>query len=765
MAFFTRPRLDNLQFQQQSSDNLTLSGSTIFSKTIGGISLYDDQSDTIIPIDASNPFDGAALIYSGGTLIFRQGGGGGAAFLDNVGGGSGLIYNAGSSTGATSNLRTISGGSGVVIETIGDTIVVNASGGLLGKPNSGLVGDQDDDYDDGLFPFTSGTTVGKAVDDINEFLGLLAPAQPPILDNQNTLGGFVEGKLSFGATKNDIGYANVTAGQTAGALDINDNFPIVGFRKGLTQNSILTNNNIFGVLNDDVAGNETAAGVPFEENAFRDGSVGTLSLYLNGIIIDVLDLFLTDNAIDGLSGYLSVGQAKAVKFDNGNDFGGAKYRQGDFTIPTSLLRDGYNYVRVIHSDGSNFTRTTNFTDWVYDDNTENIDFVAVNNGATFESVNLSGSRLISGVEYYTSGNVVYEGTASNVYKNVYSNSTTAIRFLNRINLASSPSSILVSGAGIVNGSNTALPNLNTNVQNPQDTLITISATLDINTDRVLGRKNFQSAGSLPSGELRSSINVLHPFNAKAFNKAANITSSEVSETGVLLYNVNQTSNSSSENFTGEIYRLKSRNYSGTLYSNLLGGLYNWESSLSLIGTNAEHNTGMLVFNGGLYYPNSSELNSDYNIINGNFDSLTYSPANNVNYTSASGIRNYYRKFSATTTTALATIQGGIVHDGDTTTFLTNPATQGTPTANRIKFEVLIKRVDGSSIGYMNPFSTDFASQSGVSNVTLSQSGRRTNFSFTLGQGRVDNGDIIIVRLFFSPDYNQKINLIEFTNIN
>ena len=765
MAFFTRPRLDNLQFQQQSSDNLTLSGSTIFSKTIGGISLYDDQSDTIIPIDASNPFDGAALIYSGGTLIFRQGGGGGAAFLDNVGGGSGLIYNAGSSTGATSNLRTISGGSGVVIETIGDTIVVNASGGLLGKPNSGLVGDQDDDYDDGLFPFTSGTTVGKAVDDINEFLGLLAPAQPPILDNQNTLGGFVEGKLSFGATKNDIGYANVTAGQTAGALDINNNFPIVGFRKGLTQNSLLTNNNIFGVLNDNVVGNETAAGVPFEDNAFRDGSVGTLSLYLNGIIIDVLDLFLTDNATNGLSGYLSVGQAKAVKFDNGNDFGGAKYRQGDFTIPTSLLRDGYNYVRVIHSDGSNFTRTTNFTDWVYDDNTENIDFVAVNNGATFESVNLSGSRLISGVEYYTSGNVVYEGTASNVYKNVYSNSTTAIRFLNRINLASSPSSILVSGAGIVNGSNTALPNLNTNVQNPQDTLITISATLDINTDRVLGRKNFQSAGSLPSGELRSSINVLHPFNAKAFNKAANITSSEVSETGVLLYNVNQTSNSSSENFTGEIDRLKSRNYSGTLYSNLLGGLYNWESSLSLIGTNAEHNTGMLVFNGGLYYPNSSELNSDYYIINGNFDSLTYSPANNVNYTSASGIRNYYRKFSATTTTALATIQGGIVHDGDTTTFLTNPATQGTPTANRIKFEVLIKRVDGSSIGYMNPFSTDFASQSGVSNVTLSQSGRRTNFSFTLGQGRVDNGDIMIVRLFFSSDYNQKINLIEFTNIN
>ena len=97
MAFFTRPRLDNLQFQQQSSDNLTLSGSTIFSKTIGGINLTDDQKN-IIPIDASSPFDGAGLIYSGGTLIFRQGGGGGAAFLDNVGGGSGIIYNAGSST-------------------------------------------------------------------------------------------------------------------------------------------------------------------------------------------------------------------------------------------------------------------------------------------------------------------------------------------------------------------------------------------------------------------------------------------------------------------------------------------------------------------------------------------------------------------------------------------------------------------------------------------------------------------------------------------
>lgn len=653
----------------------------------------------------------------------------GIADIENIGSGVGIY------SGTSSNvayLKSLVAGSGITITTDEDSITINAN--ITGGTSIGPA--RDGSYSDGLFPFTPSTPTGFAIDDINEFLALLAPAQPPALEQQTTNGTFSSGKLSFGASKNDIGYANVTTTAGNSAININGLYTQTTTRKGLTQSSVS------GILNDTTVGD--ISGIPYLDKSFKNGNLGTLVLELNGVIIDTLDLESSSGAIS--STRMSVSASVPVKFTNGNDFPALQYRTGTFTIPTSEFQNGFNYVRVLHTGTTIGSSQTNYTEWVYDPESTAI---AIGD-EELTNLNMSGSKYISGVEYHTAGTVDFVGTLSNVYKNVYSHNANAVSFPTKVNLTN-PSSISLTGDGIVGGTTTALPNLDTTVDDPQDTDVNVEATLAISNTKVLG-----NVGN--TGKISTNIRVLHPFTTKT------LTSTEVSMTGFLMYNINQAANYESENFTGEINRLQARDYTSISYGDISGGIYAWNSAQDLITGNTYHNTGLLVFDENLLYPNASYLTSQYGITSGDFSSVSNGPNNNPDYSSATGIRDYYRLFRSNNTTTQSTLTFRIDHTGTDANFLTNGGTDGTPSSNNIKFEFLIKRAGGSTHGWANPFAPT-GNPEGIANIAKSHAAGTTTVTCTLSTTpRVGNTDIVIVRLFVGSSFANRISNISITNI-
>lgn len=651
----------------------------------------------------------------------------GIAAIENIGSGVGIY------SGTTDNiayLKSLVAGSGITITTNNDTIIINASGGTTLGPA------RDGSYDDGLFPFTPSMPTGFAIDDINQFLGLLAPAQPPALDQQSTSGVFVNGKLSFGPSRNDISYQNVTIAAGNSAIDINGLYTEATTRKGLTQSDVS------GVLNDTTVGD--ISGIPYLNDSFKDGNIGRLVLELNGNIIDTLNLEGTTGAT--ASTRMSVSEATPVKFTNGNSFVTFRYRTGIFNIPTSEFSNGFNYVRVLHTGSTIGSRVTNYTEWVYDPASTPISI----SGDSLTNLNMSGSKYISGVQYHTAGSVDYVGTLSNVYKNVYSNNGNAVSFPTKVNL-SNPSSISLTGTGIIAGSSTALPNLNTAVTNPQDTLVDVNVTLPINVSKVLG-----NVGN--TGKISTNINVLHPFTTKSLTSAAS------SITGFLMYNINQSDNKESENFTGEVNRLQARDYSSLAIGDINLGAYTWNEEMDLITGDSLHNTGLLVFDGNLLYPNTSYLSTQYGITLGDFSSVSNGPSGNPDYSSASGVRDYYRLFKSNNTTTQSTLTFTISHTGTDDHFLTDGGTGGVPSGDEIKFEFLIKRAGGSTHGWANPFAPT-GNPEGIANISKSHAGGTTTVTCTLSTTpRVGSTDVVIVRLFVGSDYENRISNISINNI-
>jgi hypothetical protein len=141
--------------------------------------------------------------------------------------------------------------------------------------------------------------------------------------------------------------------------------------------------------------------------------------------------------------------------------------------------------------------------------------------------------------------------------------------------------------------------------------------------------------SLTSRNLTATFAARHPVNSDASN---NITVSNF-----LVYSGSGTGSNinTAEKFTGEFYR-----YASGTYASQAETTGSWDSTQSLAGANAYHNTGLLIYgndgsNGFLISPKSTRLPSA-----GDFrttGNLT-SPEGNVNYGSIAGTRDYYRAF-------------------------------------------------------------------------------------------------------------------------
>lgn len=656
----------------------------------------------------------------------------------NVGTGLGKVFK--DKVGDNINLKSISGGTNISIINNSDDIVIDFTGTVTGS--SGIIGPSETGgtYINGLYDdLTSGTTVGTPIDRFNQVLKYLAPGEAPLLDDVSGGGTFVNGNLGWGPTKNDNGFVNVTTSAGNSAVDINGTYSSSGTRLGISD-GIVT-----GILNDDVSG----TGIPYSANSFSKGDQGDLVIELNGVVLETLDLTSSPNAISGT--YLNVTAQKNVKFATGDDFDLFKFRTGTFSIPTGSMSNGFNYVRITHS-GASFNNVTNYLEWVHDDDANPISVSA----SALQNLTLSGAKNLSGVKYHTSGDVEITGTVSNSYKNVHSSSSTAISFPSRTNLDDS-TDIDVTGAGIVNRTTSSLktmPILDIGASNPQNTDIIITAVLDVNANKLLG-----NVGSL--GLIQSGMGIDHPVAGKSFSGGVQ------SLTGFLLDTTSSPNDLETEDFVGETNRLEARDYSsnGFTYAGINGGTYAWDSSQSLVGANTEHNTGLLIFNDELIYPNASYLTSTYGITTGNFSGVTNSPTSNVNYAGASGSRDFYRLFKSNEGVTQSTLTFEIDHTGtDETDFLTDGGTGGTVSANLMKLEFCIRRADNSIHDWANPFASS-GNPEGIAVTSASHGGGTTTVSCTLSTTpRVGNTDIVVVRLITSSSWANRLTRLAITNI-
>jgi len=507
---------------------------------------------------------------------------------------------------------------------IGSNITNNITFGTTELPDSGFV----------MIKVHAKKTWTGNLDSLQFVLGLTntntVNSSPALSQLDGTLGA--AGKLSFGSNLTKSGYTNV-GNVVNSATNANDLFNVSGTRLGLFNKT----QSITGTLNNQVLANQNS--YPIDSWGNGKANLGELKIEINGSIqnstgeiIDLTDL-TAKTAGNGNNLFFTISQA--LPGENVNNIPDHRYyyRTGTFTVPVSKQRDGWNYVRVIHNDGTT-DHTANYIEWVNSVSNQ-ISFTTPSiNSASFLP-DSSAANYLSGIQYFVDTKATITFTASNVYKHVYSDSNNAITFPTKTN--ANITAIEVSGSGVVNGSVNAssrsLPNLDTGVSSAYDNSITINAGFDF--------QGFTKSlpGSLQTAAI--SCRVLHPITANS------TTSSSFTTPSPLMYNVSNSSTNILEDFSSEDYRLKNGTYNNQ--SDVSSGT--WDSTQSLVGSNTEHNDGLQVYDDKLISP-SNNFNNTSSMIG---------PQNNPNYTTATGSsgiasRTFYRYFQNTENSSIASFQ-------------------------------------------------------------------------------------------------------------
>lgn len=273
---------------------------------------------------------------------------------------------------------------------------------------SKLVNDGDGTYSDGLLDLAATTNAAVAMDQINEILLALAPAQPATLTNISGTTSGVAGKISFGASNAIADYINVPATDVGGSVS----------------KIISASTSVVGTLNSTVTANASGA---FPAYSFKNGDKGTLSLKVNGVVIHTVDLttFASGASLNANGSGFTLTAATGVSAASGT-IEAFKYRTGTYTVAAANLAKGYNAITVQHSEvGSD----TNTAVWVVDDAT----VATTISSAALGTFNMTGSYYLSGVRFHTAGTVGYSATISNAYRNTFSSSATAVSHATKTN--------------------------------------------------------------------------------------------------------------------------------------------------------------------------------------------------------------------------------------------------------------------------------------------------------------------------------------------
>jgi hypothetical protein len=464
---------------------------------------------------------------------------------------------------------------------------------------------EDGTYTDGLFTdLTYSTPVGTAVDRFNEVLKGLAPSAAPSLDDMDCDDSGTNAKLSFGSAQSISGYTNAqpsTLTPTDNLSDININ--------GAYSSAIVSNDVrvacfagatvIDGTLNEDIA----ADGSNYAANSFGNADQGTLKLFVNNnstaIHTTNLSSFGSGNSLNGDSSGFNLTVKTAGHFTDGSNFETFQHRQGTYTIAAASQRSGWNYARVVHTIGASDT-TCNYVEWVNDPESTALS----SDNSAMDTLSMTGTKNLSGVKYNTAGSAQYRIRVLNAYRNVYSTSNITFNGTNA-SVSSQSFPAIDYGAG----------------ENEAKTLhMTGSATI--------------TADPILNGSITVSINVPHPLKTNLSSAGSQSIS------GILLYDLSNTSTTTSESFRAENYRIKSGSYA--IQANVTAGSNTWDSTTSLTTVD-----GMLFYNSRLYSPNQGGASGDFrNTSDGG--SIANGPSSNVNYSAiSSGLRTFYRYFQNT----------------------------------------------------------------------------------------------------------------------
>ena len=592
-----------------------------------------------------------------------------------------------------------------------------------------------------------------------------APSEAPQLDDIDINDAGANVKLSFGSSKAITGYANVSTSTGNSAVDINGAFIDSGDIAGVFDGSTV----IDGELNEDVS----SSGTSYVANSFNNAATGSLRLEVNGAVVHTIDLSNasvgagnpgsgSDTELNGnSSGFTNLSTYKPGTYSTNNIPDWTKlYRTGKFQVGTADQQNGWNYVRVLHSGSEIGQVTTNYVEWVNDNNSD-----ALAASATVLD-SFSGSATgfyMSGVQYFTRCTSSFRYAASNVYKNVYYRSSDGISF--PTTTQTTVSNITTNGPGLASpgttsGTTKALPSLSTST-NSQNHALYVTGTISFDpSESLVGVYATTSHTASVSGRVK------HPLKS-------NLTTSTLSQHSFLVFSGSENGDlNSNEYFDGEKYRIQSGSYTSQASVTNAGNVWASTASINDAGTYPNYANGLLLYNDYLLSPQVGGLNGDFRgVINGG---SLQSPPGNPNYSSVTtSTREYYRYFQSNQVgdVSLATV----TLYGDANLVAKGGAfNTGTPGANKnIHLEVKIPG-DTGWLDMARPASVSedvtedvggFNGGGGDVNQTIDTDGTSYGINFrtaTLNGTSGGTADYLVVRVTAHKDWTGYLTRINFT---
>ncbi len=482
----------------------------------------------------------------------------------------------------------------------------------------------------------------------------------PDLDDIDCNDDGTDCNLSFGAAKSISGYTDVGTAAGFSAVDVNGLYETDSNSNNLRRSVFALDTSIEGDLNEDVSSNSNGSHVNHVANSFSDANSGSLKLEVNGSVIHQVTITGSYNLVGSGapgsgtgtslntngSGFWQLSTWEAAEYNNGVPDYTEIYRTARYRVVTGDQRNGWNYARVIHS-GSWGERNTNYVEWVNDNNSNAL----AESNLLLQPFEDDVLFHLSGVKYFIQPSGSIEVTIANLYKNVYSDSNSAVSFGNLTNATGVK--IIQSGSGLTSTKTTS---------SSTATLQTLTTATDSQNENVhfTGSIRFSQSKSL-SGSFTTyhsasgSLVFDHPLKT-------NLTTTVMTSSILHVYSASDDSNANtSETFNGELFRVQSGSY--TAQANVTNSANNWSSTGSLNDNSnfSGYYTGLMLYDGKLISPlnggNSGDFRrwADGGVLEG--------PANNVNYSSLGvATREYHRGFLNNTSNDLARITVALTGD-------------------------------------------------------------------------------------------------------
>ena len=556
---------------------------------------------------------------------------------------------------------TVQGGCSGSFTAVNNTSIIGATDGFILNDNgSGFAAltasigvAEDGTYEDGLFTdFTDCTRLGIAIDRFNEVLKALAPNPASALDNINILHTGIGAYLSFGTGSDQSSaippYATVSSSAGYGvSANVNDLYTVVTSSGNIRAGIFAGDTHMSGILNSDVVYNSQGGGYQnYPKHSFGDAEVGILRLSVNNTTLKDIDLTTTviGSGTSGLgtgshlnsngSGFNFFSTHTSGTLSNGNGFQSFRHRTGQYIVDLSDQRNGWNYAQVLHIR-SGSTTETNYVEWVNDDDANALS--AAGNEMSFEG---SGSIHLSGVEYFQSGTAEYRVRANNAYRYIYD--------LNNITFSTSTSAFASSSPSF-SLSSQAKPIILTGSGEDHTKILQITGSSTVTS-------NYFISGSVTAG-----VSVTHPLKSNLSNAG------QATTTGILMYNMSNTSTNQNETFRREDYRIQSGSYD--TQASLIDASNVWNSEVHMTASNGNHTNGLQYYSTRLYGPTRTLINGDFRD-DSDGGLLNNAPFENPNYSGETGLRTFYRWFKNETGSTqydltIAINGSGTIVDADT----------------------------------------------------------------------------------------------------